>query len=68
MAGTVYSVGEGVTGFERGDRVVGMHRMRGAGGAYAEFGVAPGHTTFSLGKGIGFEGSSLFFEAGEGGC
>ncbi|KAK3113061.1 hypothetical protein LTR53_010018 [Teratosphaeriaceae sp. CCFEE 6253] len=48
IAGEVVSCGEGVVGFRAGDRVAAFHQMRTAGGAFAEFAVAPAATTFHL--------------------
>ncbi|KAK9385177.1 chaperonin 10-like protein [Lipomyces mesembrius] len=58
IAGVVYSLGASVqnTGeFRVGDRVAAFHRMLTPGGAYAEYAVAPAHTTFIIPDNISFE-------------
>lgn len=51
VAGTVESVGSGVSSFKPGDKVAAFSKMRTADkyGAYAEYTVAPANTTFHLG-------------------
>ncbi|KAK9489379.1 chaperonin 10-like protein [Lipomyces doorenjongii] len=58
IAGVVYSLGAFVQKsgeFRVGDRVAAFHRMLTPGGAYAEYAVAPAHTTFIIPDNISFE-------------
>ncbi|KAK9238560.1 chaperonin 10-like protein [Lipomyces kononenkoae] len=58
IAGVVYSMGTSVqktAEFRVGDRVAAFHRMLTPGGAYAEYAVAPAHTTFIIPHNISFE-------------
>lgn len=55
IAGTVYTVGEGVTEFRKGDRVGAFHEMLKPGGSYAEYAVAWAHTTFFIPEKTSFE-------------
>ena len=48
MAGVIHAVGSNVTEFHPGDRVAAMHRLRAAHGSYAEYAIAPAHTTFHI--------------------
>ena len=56
IAGTIYSVGEGVTEFRHGDRVAAFHEIFAKYGSYAEYAVAWAHTTFFLPEKTSFEG------------
>jgi NADPH:quinone reductase-like Zn-dependent oxidoreductase len=56
IAGTVHSVGEGVTEFKPGDRVAAFHEMLAPHGSYAEYAVSWAHTTFHLPEKTSFEG------------
>lgn len=55
MAGTVEAVGEGVVGFRKGDRVAAFHEMMTPHGAFAEYAVAPYHTTFHIPDSTSYE-------------
>lgn len=61
-AGYVESVGEGVDGFAKGDRVAAFTRVTGGDrtGTYAEYTVAPANTTFKIADKTSFEGESVF--------
>ncbi|GAB7350169.1 hypothetical protein MBLNU459_g0834t1 [Dothideomycetes sp. NU459] len=60
IAGTVYELGEGVSEFKKGDRVIAFHEMMKPGGSYAEYGVAWSHTTAHLPDKISFqEGAAI---------
>lgn len=56
MAGYVESVGEGVKGFSKGDRVAAFHQMREAYGSFAEYGIAWDYSTFHIPDSTSFEG------------
>jgi D-arabinose 1-dehydrogenase-like Zn-dependent alcohol dehydrogenase len=61
VAGTIYEVGENVKRsgeFHVGDRVAAFHPMFSPGGAYAEYALAPQHTTFKIPDQTSFEGMS----------
>lgn len=58
IAGTVKSVGEGVTEFKEGDRVAAFHEMRTDHGSFAEYGIAPASTTFHIPTDTTFEQAS----------
>lgn len=55
IAGIVHSVGGDVLEFRPGDRVGAFHQMKSPGGSFAEFALAPKHTTFHLPDSVGFE-------------
>ncbi|KAL4963501.1 zinc-binding alcohol dehydrogenase family protein [Aspergillus stella-maris] len=55
IAGIVEAVGDNVTEFKKGDRVMAFHEMVTAGGSYAEYAIAWQHTTAHLPKHISFE-------------
>ncbi|KAK4693824.1 hypothetical protein P7C71_g3642, partial [Lecanoromycetidae sp. Uapishka_2] len=55
IAGTIHAVGAKVSDLEVGDRVAAMHKMLAAGGAYAEYAVAPASTTLRLPERVSFE-------------
>jgi NADPH:quinone reductase-like Zn-dependent oxidoreductase len=60
IAGTIHKLGSDVakTGFFKlRDRVAAFHRMMSPHGAYAEYAIAPAHTTMKLSSNISFEGS-----------
>lgn len=58
IAGTVHDMGSSVYGFKVGDRVAAFHPMGTSGGAYAEYAVAPVHTTFHIPDNVSFEEAS----------
>ncbi|OQU95120.1 Alcohol dehydrogenase GroES-like domain-containing protein [Cladophialophora immunda] len=55
IAGIVEQVGEKVVGFRKGDRVAAFHQMRTAHGSFAEYAIAPAHTTLHLPDQVSFE-------------
>ncbi|KAK4244343.1 chaperonin 10-like protein [Corynascus novoguineensis] len=55
LAGIVEKVGANVVEFKPGDRVAALHEIMMAGGAYAEYSLAPQHTTFHIPKETRFE-------------
>ncbi|KAB8360650.1 hypothetical protein FH972_024388 [Carpinus fangiana] len=55
IAGTVHSVGSAVKTFHPGDRVMAFHVMRTPHGSFAEYAVAPAHTTVHLPDHTSFE-------------
>lgn len=55
-AGTVESVGEGVTGFAPGDRVVGGNKT----GAFAEFALLPAASLSRVPENMGFAGAAAY--------
>ncbi|KAF3932206.1 Zeta-crystallin [Dactylellina cionopaga] len=55
IAGTVESVGKNVFDFKPGDRVAAFHVMGDAGGSFAEYAIAPAHTTFFIPPTTSFE-------------
>ncbi|KAL6238375.1 hypothetical protein BDW75DRAFT_27498 [Aspergillus navahoensis] len=55
IAGIVEAVGDNVTEFKPGDRVMAFHEMTKPGGSYAEYALAWQHTTAHLPKHISFE-------------
>lgn len=55
IAGTVVSVGEGVSEFAPGDRVAAFHEMTTPSGSYAEYAIAPETTTFHIPSSTSFE-------------
>jgi len=55
IAGTIHSVGEGVTEFKKGDKVAAFHEMMTSGGSFAEYAVAWAHSTFFLPEKTSFE-------------
>jgi len=57
VAGYVEAVGSQVSEFKKGDRVAGFSKMKTADkyGAYAEYTVVPGHTSWKLGHSTSFE-------------
>lgn len=59
IAGVVEGVGENVTEFKKGDRVMAFHEMTTPGGSYAEFAIAWQHTTAHLPNAVSFEGASI---------
>jgi len=48
IAGFVEEVGENVLEFRKGDRVAAFHEMTKPNGSFAEYAIAPAHTTFHL--------------------
>ncbi|KAJ9611115.1 HIR complex subunit [Cladophialophora chaetospira] len=55
IAGIVEAVGGKVAGFRKGDRVAAFHQMRAPHGSFAEYAIAPTHTTFHLPDHTSFE-------------
>ncbi|KAF5023622.1 hypothetical protein F66182_4324 [Fusarium sp. NRRL 66182] len=55
IAGIVEAVGEGVTGFNKGDRVGAFHEMVTEHGSFAEYAIAWARTTFHLPDSTSFE-------------
>lgn len=55
IAGTIAALGCRVTTFAPGQRVAAFHVMRAPHGSYAEYAVAPAHTTFALPAHTSFE-------------
>ncbi|KAF3922413.1 Zeta-crystallin [Arthrobotrys entomopaga] len=55
IAGIVESVGSKVFEFKPGDRVAAFHVMHDAYGSFAEYAIAPSHTTFFIPPNISFE-------------
>ena len=58
LAGEVYAVGSEVTRFKPGDRVAAFHPMGKPYGAYAEYAIAPEHTTLQIPDKLSFEEAS----------
>lgn len=57
IAGYIEAVGEDVVGFSKGDKVAAFHQMMTTDGSYAEYAIAPAHTTFHLPAKTSFEGT-----------
>lgn len=55
IAGVVTQVGSKVVEFKPGDRVAAFHRIRTPHGSYAEYAIAPAHTTFHIPSHTSFE-------------
>jgi NADPH2:quinone reductase len=55
IAGYVEKVGKGVYEFKKGDRVAAFHRMVTPHGSFAEYAIAPAHTTFHLAENVSLE-------------
>ncbi|MBM7650191.1 NADPH:quinone reductase-like Zn-dependent oxidoreductase [Bacillus ectoiniformans] len=62
-AGTIHAVGEGVTGWKTGDRVV-YHGDFNKPGAYAEYGVTTAHTISRIPDTVSFEEAAALPTAG----
>jgi NADPH:quinone reductase-like Zn-dependent oxidoreductase len=60
IAGIVEKVGANVFEFKPGDRVAAFHEITTGGGSYAEYAIAPQHTTFHIPKETSFEGKAIF--------
>lgn len=56
IAGHIETVGEDVMGFHKGDKVAAFHQVMTPHGSYAEFAIAPAHTTFHIPAKTSFEG------------
>lgn len=56
VSGYIESVGEGVVGFRKGDKVAAFHPMFAPHGGYAEYAIAPEYTTFHVPTKTSFEG------------
>jgi NADPH:quinone reductase-like Zn-dependent oxidoreductase len=50
-----------VVGFRKGERVAAFHQMKTPHGSFAEYAIAPAHTTFRLPDGISFEEVSRLY-------
>ncbi|EPS36249.1 hypothetical protein H072_10327 [Dactylellina haptotyla CBS 200.50] len=55
IAGIVEAVGPNVLEFKPGDRVAAFHVMHSVHGSFAEFAIAPSHTTFHIPESTSFE-------------
>lgn len=55
IAGYVEKVGKGVYEFKKGDRVAAFHQMVTPHGSFAEYAIAPAHTTFHLAENVSLE-------------
>lgn len=56
IAGYIEAVGEAVMGFHKGDKVAAFHQVMTPHGSYAEYAIAPAHTTFHIPARTSFEG------------
>ena len=61
IAGYIEAVGDGVVGFNKGDRVAAFHQVMKPHGGFAEYAIAPGYTTFHIPPKTSFEGEPTFF-------
>jgi NADPH:quinone reductase-like Zn-dependent oxidoreductase len=59
LAGYIESVGEGVMGFHKGDKVAAFHQVMKPHGSYAEYAIAPDFATFHIPKHTSFEGEDI---------
>lgn len=60
ISGIVHSVGEHVSEFKPGDRVIAFHEMMKPGGSYAEYALSWAHTTIHLPQHVSFqEGAAI---------
>jgi NADPH:quinone reductase-like Zn-dependent oxidoreductase len=64
IAGYVEEVGSAVTEFKKGDRVAAFHVMTEPSGSYAEYAIAPAHTTFHISHKTSFEGLFIHISRG----
>jgi NADPH2:quinone reductase len=55
ISGVIHAVGEGVTEFKPGDRVIAFHEMMKPGGSYAEYAVAWAYVTAHLAPNVSFQ-------------
>ncbi|KAJ5128734.1 hypothetical protein N7448_002450 [Penicillium atrosanguineum] len=55
LAGYIEAVGEDVMGFHKGDKVAAFHQVMKPHGSYAEYAIAPDHTTFHIPAKTSFE-------------
>ncbi|KAJ5116902.1 hypothetical protein N7456_001250 [Penicillium angulare] len=55
VSGYIETVGEGVVGFKKGDKVAAFHPMFAPHGGYAEYAIAPEYTTFHVPTKTSFE-------------
>ncbi|WP_127493749.1 zinc-binding dehydrogenase [Paenibacillus glycanilyticus] len=62
-AGIIHEIGEGVTGWNKGDRVV-YHGDLNKKGAYAEYAVTTAHTVSRIPEGVSFEEAAALPTAG----
>ena len=60
IAGKVYKVGKNVSEFKPGDRVAAFHVMMDPNGSFAEYAIAPQHTTFHIPPQMSFEQASTY--------
>lgn len=56
IAGYIESVEQGVIDFHKGDKVAAFHQVMKPHGSYAEYAIAPEHTTFHIPAQTSFEG------------
>ena len=66
ISGVVHEVGEGVSEFQKGDRVMAFHEMMKPGGSYAEYALSWASTTVKLPPSVSFEGRTRVALAGIG--
>lgn len=59
IAGYVEGVGEGVSGFAKGDRVAAFHEMMKPHGSFAQYAIAWDYCTFHLPEATSFEGECM---------
>lgn len=59
IAGYIEAVGEAVMGFHKGDKVAAFHQITKPHGSYAEYAIAPAHTTFHLPATTSFDGEPV---------
>jgi NADPH2:quinone reductase len=64
-AGTVAGIGDGVHGFNVGDRVAGFHQMKTDRGTYAEYSVCAAHTVFHIPTQMSYEEAATIPLAGK---
>ncbi len=55
IAGIIEQVGDKVAGFRKGDHVAAFHQMRTPHGSFAEYAIAPAHSSFHIPDHISFE-------------
>lgn len=56
ISGFIETVGDGVVGFRKGDRVAAFHEVMKPHGSWAEYAIAPSHSTFHIPGKTTFEG------------
>lgn len=60
IAGHVHKIGKNVTEFKQGDRVAAFHVMMSDHGSFAQYSIAPKHTTFHIPEKTSFEEAATF--------